>query len=471
MDTVAKGQLSALQGSLRGHVLQPDDAGYDAARTVWNAMIDRRPALIVRCAGTADVRAALAYAREHRLPIAVRGGGHNIAGTAVCDNGLVIDLSAMKSVQVDPEQRRAWVEGGATLHDFDHEAQAYGLATPLGINSTTGVAGLTLGGGFGWLSRTLGLAADNLLSAEIVTADGGRLEVSATEHPDLFWAIRGGGGNFGVVTRFEFQLHPVGPEITAGLIVFPFEQARAVLARYRDAVVTMPADLTVWAVLRKAPPLPFLPPQVHGQDVLVLPVFSPTPGEAMHAAIERVGQWGEPLGAHVGSMPYAAWQQIFDPMLTPGARNYWKSHNFARLDDGAIEVVLRYAARLPTDQCEIFLGLLGAQAAAPAPQATAYPHRAALYIMNVHTRWADAADDARCIAWARDFFQDAAPYASGGVYVNFMPQDESGRTGEAYGDNYDRLARIKLEYDPDNLFRTNQNIRPAQTEPPPGSTS
>lgn len=461
MDTLAKGQFNELKGLLRGELLEANDAGYDDARAVWNAMIDRRPALIVRCAGTADVRASLAYARDHQLRLAVRGGGHNIAGSALCDDGLVIDLSRMKSVQVDPVRRRAWVEGGATLRDFDHEAQAYGLATPLGINSTTGVAGLTLGGGFGWLSRTLGLAADNLLSAEIVTADAGRLQVSATEHPDLFWAIRGGGGNFGVVTRFEFALHPVGPQITAGLIVYPFAQARAVLQQYRDAVATMAPDLTVWAVLRKAPPLPFLPPQAHGQDVLVLPVFSPAPSDAVDAAIAGIAKLGEPLGMHVGPMPYAAWQQIFDPMLTPGARNYWKSHNFTQLSDGAIDVVLRYASDLPTPQCEIFLGLLGGQAGAPPPQATAYPHRDALYVMNVHTRWEDPADDERCITWARAFFADATPYASGGVYVNFMPQDEGERTSDAYGANYARLAQIKAAYDPDNLFRTNQNIRPA----------
>lgn len=461
MDTLTKGQFNELKGLLRGELLEANDAGYDDARAVWNAMIDRRPALIVRCAGTADVRASLAYARDHQLRLAVRGGGHNIAGSALCDDGLVIDLSHMKSVQVDPERLRAWVEGGATLRDFDHEAQAYGLATPLGINSTTGVAGLTLGGGFGWLSRTLGLAADNLLSAEIVTADAGRLQVSATEHPDLFWAIRGGGGNFGVVTRFEFALHPVGPQITAGLIVYPFAQARAVLQQYRDAVATMAPDLTVWAVLRKAPPLPFLPPQAHGQDVLVLPVFSPAPSDAVDAAIARIAKLGEPLGMHVGPMPYAAWQQIFDPMLTPGARNYWKSHNFTQLRDGAIDVVLRYASDLPTPQCEIFLGLLGGQAGAPPPQATAYPHRDALYVMNVHTRWEDPADDERCIAWARAFFADATPYASGGVYVNFMPQDEGERTSDAYGANYARLAQIKAAYDPDNLFRTNQNIWPA----------
>ncbi len=461
MNTLTNGQFNELQASLRGQLLHANDAGYDGARAVWNAMIDRHPALIARCAGTADVRAALSWARDHGLPLAVRGGGHNIAGSALCDDGLVIDLSAMRSVHIDPQRRRAQVEGGATLHDFDHEAQAFGLATPLGINSTTGVAGLALGGGFGWLSRTLGLAADNLLAADMVMADGQYLHASATQHPDLFWAIRGGGGNFGVVTRFEFQLHPVGPEVTAGLVVFPYAQAKAVLTKYRDYVDAMPDELTIWAVLRKAPPLPFLAQEVHGQDVLVLPVFSTVPSAAMQEAIGRIGRFGQPLGMHLGPVPYAAWQQAFDPLLTPGARNYWKSHNFTQLSDGAIDTVIRHAARLPTPQCEIFLGLLGGQASRPAPQATAYPHRDALYVMNVHTRWDDPADDVRCIAWARDFFQDAAPYATGSVYVNFLTEDESERTADAYGVNYPRLARIKKQYDPANLFHANQNIRPA----------
>jgi FAD/FMN-containing dehydrogenase len=461
MNTLTKDRLDGLSATLRGKLLQANDADYEQARAIWNGMIDRRPAFIARCAGTADVRAALAFARDHGLPLAVRGGGHNIAGSALCDDGLVIDLSSMKSVQINPELRRARVEGGATLHDFDHEAQAYGLATPLGINSTTGVAGLTLGGGFGWLSRTLGLAADNLLAADMITADGQRLHVSAAEHPDLFWAIRGGGGNFGVVTLFEFQLHPVGPEVTAGLMVFPFAQAKAVLTQYRDFVSAMPDDLTVWAVLRKAPPLPFLPPEVHGQDVLALPIFSPLKPDAVQAAIARIASFGQPLGMHVGAMPYTAWQQTFDPMLTPGARNYWKSHNFRQLSDQAIDTVILYAGKLPTPQCEIFLGLLGGQAGKPAPHDTAYPHRDALYVMNVHTRWDSPDDDARCIAWARDFFGASAPHATGSVYVNFLTQDESERTADAYGENYPRLAQIKMKYDPDNLFRSNQNIRPA----------
>ena len=461
MDTVTSEQFNDFRTRLRGSLLTPADAGYDSARQIWNAMIDKRPAAIVRCAGPADVLAAVTYARDNKLPLAVRGGGHNIAGSALCDDGLVIDLSAMRSVQIDPERRRAWVEGGATLRDFDHEAQAYGLATPLGINSTTGVAGLTLGGGFGWLSRKYGLAVDNLVSADIVTADSRRLHISASHEPDLFWAIRGGGGNFGVVTSFEFELHPVGPEVTAGLIVFPLAQARSVLAQYRELVDTMGNDVSIWGVLRKAPPLPFLPTDWHGKEILALALFSPLQPDALQGVIERVRGFGQPVGEHVGAMPYTAWQQAFDPLLAPGARNYWKSHNFDRLSDDAIDVVDDYAGKLPSPQCEIFLGLIGGQASVPAPTATAYANRSALWAMNVHTRWEDAGDDNLCIGWAREFFKMAAPYAAGSVYINFLTADETERIADAYGPNYARLEAIKAKYDPQNLFRSNQNIRPA----------
>jgi FAD/FMN-containing dehydrogenase len=452
--------IDNFRSKLRGRLVQPSDPEYDQARTIWNAMIDRRPALIVRCAGAADVIASVTFAREHSLPLAVRGGGHNIAGSALCDDGLVIDLSAMRSVRVDPAQRRAWVEGGATLHDFDHEAQAFALAVPLGINSTTGVGGLALGGGFGWLSRMMGLTIDHLAGADIVTADSQLRHASAGDEPDLFWAIRGGGGNFGVVTTFEFALEPVGPEVTAGLIVFPLDQAKAVMTRYRDMVNTMGTDLAVWAVLRHAPPLPFLAPEVHGQAILALAVFSPRKLDEVAPCIDTLRGFGQAAGEHIGPVPYTAWQQVFDPLLTPGARNYWKSHNFSALSDAAIDTVIGYAGQLPTPQCEIFLGLLGGKASEPAPDATAYPHRDALYVMNVHTRWESAADDARCIAWAREFFKASAPFAAAGVYSNFMAQDEGARIGDAYGKNLDRLVEIKTRYDPHNLFRNNQNIPP-----------
>jgi FAD/FMN-containing dehydrogenase len=452
--------VDAFKATLRGTVLQPADPGYDDARAIWNAMIDKRPAMIVRCAGTADVVLAVNFARENGLPLAVRGGGHNIAGSALCDDGLVIDLSGMRDVHVDPRVRLAWVSGGALLSDVDHETQSCGLAVPLGINSTTGAGGLTLGGGFGWLSRMHGLAVDNLVGAEIVTADGRRRWTGPQEDPDLFWAIRGGGGNFGVVTLFQFALHPVGPEVTAGLVVFPAAQAREVMRRYRDFVDVLPDEASVWAVLRQAPPLPFLASEVHGTNIVALALFSPHGMEAMTPMLEQVRGFGQVLGEHVGPMPYEAWQKIFDPLLAPGARNYWKSHNFTHLSDDAIDVVLRYASAVPTPHCEIFLGLIGGKANAYAPDATAYPHRNVQFAMNVHGRWLEPADDSKVVNWAREFFTAAAPYAAGSVYINFLTQDEGGRIREAYGQNYDRLVQVKRQYDPDNLFRFNHNIRP-----------
>ncbi|KWR89319.1 FAD-binding oxidoreductase [Cupriavidus sp. IDO] len=461
MPAIPNEQLASLRQSVRGKVLVSDDPGFDQARAIWNATIDRRPALIVQCAGAADVATAIGFARDHGLLLAVRGGGHNIAGKAICDDGLVIDLSPMRAVHIDTGSRRAWVEPGALLADFDHEAQACGLATPLGINSTTGVAGLTLGGGFGWLTRKYGMTVDNLLSAEVITADGKRLHASEKENADLFWALRGGGGNFGVVTLFEFRLHPVGPWIMAGLLVFPAEQGKSVLSQYRVFTETMAEDMNIWVVMRQAPPLPFLPQAVHGTDVVVLAVFyagDPAQGAPLLAPLRA---FGTPVGEHAGPMPYTAWQQAFDPLLTPGARNYWKSHNFAQLPDEALEAMIDYSGRLPSPHSEIFIGYVGGVANRVAADATAYHHRDARFVMNVHTRWERPDEDAACIAWARDFFRATEPYATGGVYVNFLTEDEAGRIGAAYGPNFERLAHIKQKYDPGNLFRMNQNIAPA----------
>ncbi|MFM0166272.1 FAD-binding oxidoreductase [Paraburkholderia sediminicola] len=461
MVSVSSSAVDELKTATRGQLLLPGDAGFDEARSIWNAMIDRHPAMILRCAGVADVRRGVAFARDNDLPLAVRGGGHNIAGTALCDDGLVIDLSPMKSVQIDPAARRAYVEPGATLGDFDHEAQAFGLATPLGINSTTGVAGLTLGGGFGWLSRKYGMTVDNLISADVVTADGELRHASADSHPDLFWAIRGGGGNFGVVTRFEFALHPVGPLVYGGLVVLPFDQAKHALLQYRTAVEQMPEELSVWPVVRLAPPLPFLPPEAHGKPVIVFAMCYSGPVENGPSVVEVVRGFGTPVGEHLGPMPYAMWQQAFDPLLAPGARNYWKSHNLDKISDGLIDALLDAIGTLPSPQCEIFLGQIGAQTCRVPVDATAYSSRDTQYAMNVHGRWDDASDDERCIAWARAFFAAAAPFALGSVYVNFMTQEEGGRVADAYGPNYERLTAVKQSYDPHNLFRHNQNIRPA----------
>ena len=452
--------IAQLKSKVRGEVLLPGEPAYDCSRSIWNAMIDRKPSLIVRCAGVADIRHCVALARQHGLLVSVRGGGHNIAGNAVCDGGQMIDLSALKSVRVDPKAGRAFVEPGATLADFDHEAQAFGLATPLGINSTTGVAGLTLGGGFGWLTRKFGMTVDNLISADLVTAEGELVRASAEENPELFWAIRGGGGNFGIVTMFEFQLHPVGPELLSGLVVYPLEQAREVLTQYREFVNRIPEDLSVWTVLRHAPPLPFLPEAVHGKPVVIMPFLYAGEIETGRRAVEPLRSFGQRLGEQIGPQPYTAWQKTFDPLLTPGARNYWKSHNFTELGDPAIDLMIEYAAKLPTLQTEIFLGLVSGAANRVPRRATAYAHRDAKLVLNVHGRWESPGDDHRCITWAREFFKATAPYASGGVYVNFLTQDESERTQAAYGSNFERLVQLKNKYDPRNLFRINQNIKP-----------
>jgi FAD/FMN-containing dehydrogenase len=325
MTSLPARKIEELKGGFQGEILVPGDGEYESARQIWNAMIDKRPAVIARCASTSDVVLGVNFARDNGLLLAVRGGGHNIAGNALCDDGLVIDLSKMKAARVDPAARRVTIEGGATLADLDAATQAHGLATPVGINSTTGIAGLTLGGGFGWLSRKYGMTVDNLESAEVVTAAGQVVRASATEHPDLFWALRGGGGNFGVVTRFEFRLHPVGPGVLSGLIVYPTTDAKSVLQQYRDFAANAPDELSVWTVLRKAPPLPFLPERVHGKEMIALALIyagDPKQGEPL---IEPLRKFGTPWGEHVGVQPYVAWQQTFDPLLTAGARNYWKT--------------------------------------------------------------------------------------------------------------------------------------------------
>ncbi len=453
--------LESLEKGLAGEVLLPGSEAYETARRIWNAMIDRHPGVIVRCASTTDVVRAVDFARQAGAPLAIRGGGHNIAGSALCDEGVVIDLSSMKDVRVDPGARRATVEGGAVLAEIDAATQAHGLAVPLGINSTTGVAGLTLGGGFGWLSRKHGMTIDNLESAEVVTAAGEVVRASSAEHPDLFWALRGGSGNFGVVTRFEFRLHPAGPDLLSGLIVYPLAEAKSVLRQYRDFMEKAPDELSVWAILRMAPPLPFLPREVHGHGIVALALLYAGDPQQGKKLIEPLRRFGSIAGEHVGVQPYTAWQQAFDPLLTAGARNYWKSHNFIRLQDGLFDAVIEAIEKPPSPQCEIFFGAIGGATTRTAPEATAYAHRDTRFVMNVHGRWEDAADDERCIRWSRSFFEASAPFASAGVYVNFLTADERDRVRTAYGVNYGRLARVKRQYDPDNLFKVNQNIQPA----------
>jgi len=452
-----KEKLGAL---IKGNVVVPDNPGYEQARQIWNAMIDRRPAMMVQCADADDVAPAIDFARRNRLELSIRGGGHNIAGSSLSDRGLTIDFSKMKGVSVDAGKRRAFVQPGAKLADLDEATMAHGLATPVGINSTTGIAGLTLGGGFGWLTRKYGMTIDNLVAVDMITVDGKKVRASKTENEDLFWAIRGGGGNFGVITQFEFQLFPVGPEIFDGLMVFPFSQAKQILKSYREFVNSAPEDLNVWALLRKAPPLPFLPENVHGKEVVVLPIFYCGPMSEAERLIAPLRDFGAAHGEHLGPQPYVQWQKAFDPLLTPGARNYWKSHNFTELADGALDPIIEFAGKLPSSQCEIFVGLIAGAPNRIAPDAMAYGHRDAKFVLNVHGRWDEAKDDRKCIDWARDFFKASAPYASAGAYVNFMTAEESDRVASAYGANYARLVEAKRKYDPDNVFHLNQNIKP-----------
>jgi FAD/FMN-containing dehydrogenase len=458
---LAGSDIAALAAGIRGELVTPRHAAYDEARKIWNGMVDRRPALIARCTNAQDVRHAVNFARAHRMLVSVRGGGHHIAGNSLAEGGLVIDQSGMRTVRVDPDRRIARVAPGALLGDLDREAQAFGLATPLGINSTTGVAGLCLGGGFGWLTRKHGMTIDNLVSADVVTADGRQRVASATSEPDLFWAIRGGGGNFGVVTSLEFALHPVGPEVYSGLVVYPYTEARQVLRAWRDFTVAAPPELSVWVVLRKAPPLPFLPESIHGKDVVVFALLYAGDVAAGERAAAPVRAFGTPAGSALGPNPYAGFQALFDPLLQPGARNYWKSHNFATIDDRFLDVAIGAAAASPGPECEVFIAQLGGAMARVGATDTAYAGRDANYVMNVHGRWQAAADDERCRGWARRLYADAAPFSTGGGYVNFFTEDEGERVAQAYGVNYGRLQEVKRRFDPDNLFRMNINVAPA----------
>lgn len=457
----SQNEVDALKSQLQGSLITEDSADYDEARAIWNAMIDRRPALIVMAESASDVAASVRLAAAHDLVLAIRGGGHNIAGNAVCDGGMMIHLGRMNSVDVDPESKTARVGPGATLGDLDQNTLAHGLAIPVGINSITGVAGLTLGGGMGWLTRTFGMTVDSLKSAEVVLASGEIVTANDSEHPELFWALRGGGGNFGVVTSFEFQLHDMRPNIMSGLIVYALSDARSVFPQYVEYCKAAPDELTVWGVLRKAPPLPFLPEEVHGTGVLVLAVVWTGDPDDAKPHLDVLRSFGTPVGEHLGVQPYVDFQQAFDPLLTPGVRNYWKSHDLKAITDETVDVIVRYAETVPTPHCEIFIPQLGGAASRVAADAMAYPHPQIDFATNVHARWENADDDDACITWARGYFEEMKPFSSGDVYVNFMSEDDGNRVGSAYGPNFARLAQIKAKYDPENLFRMNQNIRPA----------
>lgn len=458
---ISTNECETFTAGLRGTTAISGEAGYDEARTIWNGMVDRRPAIIIRARGSSDIQKTVNFARDNELLMTVRAGGHQIAGHSIADGTIMLDLSQMRSVHVSPKAGTVRVEPGATLGDLDKETQAHNLAVPTGINSTTGIAGLTLGGGFGWTTRKLGMTIDNLLSADVITADGKFITASENDHPDLFWAIRGGGGNFGVVSSFEFQAHPLGPEVLSGLIVHPLEDAADLLRQYRHIGDAAPDELTVWSVLRKAPPLPFLPEEWHGKEVVIFAACYVGDVAEGEKALAELRGLGKPIADVIAPHPFVGWQTAFDPLLTPGARNYWKTHDFTELSDKAIDIVTNAVSNLPDPACEIFIAHVGGAMARVASDATAYPQRNSHFIMNVHTRWDDPLNDAKCIGWARELFKMAEPYAAGSAYVNFMPEDEVDRVGAVYGKNMDRLVEVKAKYDPDNFFRVNHNIQPA----------
>lgn len=459
---VGDDSLSTLNGKLRGRLLREGDDGYDDARTIWNAMIDRRPAAIARCQGTSDVVASVKFAREHNLLLSVRGGGHNVAGKAVCDGGLMIDLSPMKGIDVNPHKRTARAEPGVTLGDLDKETQIFGLATPTGIVSETGLAGLTLGGGFGWLTRKHGFTSDNLLSAEVVTAEGDVVHASEEENADLFWGIRGGGGNFGVVTSFEYRLHPVGPTILGGLLLYSLDEAREAVRFYRDFVTDAPEELGSAVVMRLAPPAPFVPEALHGRPVCAIIVCYTGEIEDGKRLLRPLRAHGEPLADKIGPKSYVAMQSMFDKGQPEGNYYYSKSEYLEELSDDALDTVLAHGATLSSPEGRVAIMQLGGAASRIDDMATATGHRDAGFVFAINNGWTDPADNERQVKWTRDFWRAIRPFSGGGTYVNFLSEGEGQeRVRAAYGSQkYKRLVALKNKYDPANLFRMNQNIKP-----------
>ena len=448
--TLEEATVQSFADSLRGRLLQRGDDGYDEARKLFNGMIDRRPALIAHCLGAADIAAAVRFAREHNLIVSIKGGGHSVTGNAVCHGGLMIDPSRMKSIRVDPAQQTVRAEPGMLGGELDRETQAFGLSTPVGSVSSTGISGLTLGGGQSWLASKHGLAIDNLLSVDIVTADGTLRTASATRHEDLFWGVRGAGHNFGVVTSFEYQLHPVGP-VLGGMVIHPLSQAVEALRFYRDFTASQPDALQTWAGLLTLP---------DGNQVLaIVPCYvgSLAEGERLLAPLRR---FGSPVADTVAPLPYVAMQQIFDPAFPPGRLNYWKSALAGRLTDELIEASVEHARKVPSPHTPIlFIEMHGAYRRVGKTD-TAYYHRDLQYDLIGVSMWTDPADTQRNIDWTQRLFAAWEPHLARAVYVNDLGDEGEDRARSAYGDNYPRLVVLKNKYDPTNLFRLNQNIKP-----------
>lgn len=449
-----------LKNSLRGDLIQPADPSFESVRRVYNAMIDKKPRLIARCLDVADVMAAVAYGRENGLLTAIRGGGHSGAGLGTCDDGLVIDLSRMRGIRVDPAAGTVRVEAGCVWGDVDHATHVFGMATPSGFISTTGVGGLTLGGGIGYLTRRYGLTIDNLISADIVLADGTFITASSKDNSDLFWAIRGGGGNFGVVTSFEFRLHPV-KMVHFGPTFWPIGEAAAVLRAYKDFIAGAPEEINGFFAFLIVPPVPLFPEHLHLKTVCGIVWCYTGSAETVEAALKPVRTLGDPIFDHVGLVPFPAAQSIFDPLFTPGLQWYWRAHNFTDLSDDAIGALVAHGSKIPTMLSTTHLYPVNGAARRVDRNATAYSHREALFSQVIVGVDPDPANGEKITAWCKDYWNAMAPYSSGGAYVNFMMEEGQDRVRATYRDNYDRLARIKKQYDPANFFRVNQNIRPS----------
>jgi hypothetical protein len=456
MDEVA---LQDFASRLRGDLLRPGDASYEQARQLYNGMIDKRPALIARCVDVADVIGAVNFARENKLTLAVRGGGHNGAGLASCDGGLVIDLSRMKGIRVDPAARTARVEGGCTWGEVDHATHALGLATPSGFLSSTGVGGLTLGGGIGYLSRTLGLTIDNLIGVDMVLADGSFVTASAKEHPDLFWAVRGGGGNFGVVTSFEFQLHPIST-VYGGPMFWPMEQAADLLRFWRDFILSAPEDINGWFGFATVPPAPPFPEQFQMQKMCAIVWCYTGPLAQAEERFKQIRAFGPPAIDFAGPIPWPALQSMFDALYPPGLQWYWKADFFSELPDKAIDLHVKYGAQLPTMHSTMHIYPINGAAGRVGKNDTAFSFRDAKFAEVIVGVDPDPANNQRTIGWARDYWTALHPYSAGGSYVNMIMDEGQDMVKAAYRDNYTRLAQVKATYDPTNLFSMNQNIKP-----------
>ena len=452
--------LQSFKAGFKGQVLTADDPQYEETRKIWNAMIDRRPGLVARCTGTVDVVQAVRFARQHGLLSSVRGGGHNIAGLAVCEGGLMIDMSLLRGVWVDPVRRTARAQAGCTLADVDRETQLHGLAAVLGFVSATGIAGLTVGGGFGYLTRRHGWTCDNVVSMDVVTAGGEVLHVSEHEHEDLFWALRGGSGNFGIVTSFEYRLFPVGPEILGGAIAWRGDDARQVLDAYREFSAGSPRELTTVAVLRTAPPAPWLPKEIHGKPIVAIFVCHSGKVEDGEALLGPLRALGRPVADIVTRRPYTQMQGLLDATQPKGRRYYWKSHYLPGIDRQTIDLAVEHAARIQSPHSAILLfhiqGALGELPAGHSPAG----NRDAAYVLNIAGSWEKPADDDMNVKWARDCFEATRPCSTGGAYINFLTEDEGqDRIEAAYGrPNLDRLAALKRKYDPENFFCHTKSI-------------